>query len=147
MEAFFKEMAELHNLCGAVVVLDNHLSHHSRIVKELFAELKCELLFLPPATSILNPIEVLWAHVKRKWRERLLQSNQGTVNMNWMLGELHQICNSFSEEELEKLAAVHYRDAIELLNEFSRPSTMNDTNYPSTWVVDDANQKSTIIQL
>lgn len=89
MEAFFKEMAELHNLCGAVVVLDNHLSHHSRIVKELFAELKCELLFLPPATSILNPIEVLWAHVKRKWRERLLQSNQGTVNMNWMLGELH----------------------------------------------------------
>lgn len=89
VEAFFKEMADEHDLCGSVVVLDNHLAHHSKAVKELFAELKCELLFLPPATSILNPIEVLWAHVKRKWRERLLQSNQGVVSLNWMLNELH----------------------------------------------------------
>ena len=72
MEAFFKAMAEEHDLFGNCIVLDNHLAHHSHVVKGLFEELKCELLFLPPATSILNPIEVLWAHVKRKWRERLL---------------------------------------------------------------------------
>ena len=60
--------------------MDNHLAHHSHVVKEFFEDLGCELLFLPPATSILNPIEVLWAHVKRKWRERLLQSNQGNAD-------------------------------------------------------------------
>ena len=118
IEAFFKAMAEEHNLFGNCIVLDNHTAHRSYAVQDLFEELKCELLFLPPATSILNPIEVLWAHVKRKWRERLLLANQGNVDRDWMVRELHEICNSFSEEELEKLAAAHYRDAIELLNEF-----------------------------
>ena len=46
-----------------------------------------------------------------------------------MLRELHQICHSFNEEELEKLATAHYRDAIELLNEFAQPSAINNSNY------------------
>ena len=58
-------MAEEHDLRGAVIVLDNHRAHLSRQVTELFEELRCELLFLPPASSVLNPIEVVWAHVKR----------------------------------------------------------------------------------
>ena len=59
------EMAKEHDLSGNVMVLDNHAAHLSRKVRELFEDLGCELLFLPPATSILNPIEVVWANVKR----------------------------------------------------------------------------------
>ena len=54
-------MAEEHDLRSSVIVLDNHRAHLSGLVKELFEELRCELLFLPPATSVLNPIEVVWA--------------------------------------------------------------------------------------
>ena len=69
---FFKQMADEHNLRSAVIVLDNHRAHLSGKVRELFEELQCELLFLPPATSVLNPIEVVWAQVKRQWRQSLL---------------------------------------------------------------------------
>ena len=46
-----------------------------------------------------------------------------------MIRELHQICNSFNEEELEKLSVAHYRDAIELLNEVAQPRSINETHY------------------
>ena len=58
VESFFLEMAARHDLRGSVVCLDNHRAHLSRRVKELFQELQCQLFFLPPASSQLNPIEV-----------------------------------------------------------------------------------------
>ena len=65
VEAFFMEMAQEHDLSGNVMVCDNHAAHLSHKVRGLFEELGCELLFLPPASSILTPIEVVWSHVKR----------------------------------------------------------------------------------
>ena len=58
VEQFFREMATQHNMVGAIVILDQHRAHHAIRVKELFQELQCQLFFLPPASSQLNPIEV-----------------------------------------------------------------------------------------
>ena len=124
-------MSEEHNLGGAVIVLDNHRAHLSGKVKELFADLQCELLFLPPATSVLNPIEVVWAQVKRQWRHSLLICDTESAGESWMVAELGRICASFSEESLERLASVHLNDALKMLGEAVEHYSQSDQSMGS----------------
>lgn len=55
---------------GSVVVLDNATFHKSRRSVELAQGAGCRLLFLPPYSPELNPIEKLWANIKRAWGYR-----------------------------------------------------------------------------
>lgn len=55
---------------GSVIVLDNATFHTSKRTQELVEQAGCELLFLAPYSPDLNPIEKLWANLKRRWRER-----------------------------------------------------------------------------
>ena len=64
VHAFFEQMAEEHDLSGAVVVLDNHLAHKAVTVKRLLEELGCELLFLPPASSRYCILETVFIKMK-----------------------------------------------------------------------------------
>ena len=68
VEDFLKKMAAKHDLRGSVMVMDNHRAHLSYRVKDLLKQIQCQPLFLPPASSIFNPIETLWSSVKRRWR-------------------------------------------------------------------------------
>ena len=54
---------------GQVVILDNASFHKSRKLKELAEAAKCELLYLPPYSPDLNPIEKFWANLKAKIRK------------------------------------------------------------------------------
>ena len=54
---------ELEN--GQVVVMDNATFHKSKKTKELIESVGCELVFLPPYSPDLNPIEKFWANMKR----------------------------------------------------------------------------------
>ena len=56
---------------GQVVILDNATFHKSEKTKILIEEAQCELIFLPPYSPDLNPIEIFWAHLKNKVRENL----------------------------------------------------------------------------
>ena len=49
-----------------VVVLDNASFHKSEQTKLLIEKTNCKLLFLPPYSPDLNPIEKLWANIKAK---------------------------------------------------------------------------------
>ena len=53
-----------------VVILDNLRIHHSKKLNEVYDN-NFKELFLPTYSSELNPIERLWAIVKRKWTQRL----------------------------------------------------------------------------
>lgn len=55
-------------LMGSVIVMDNAAFHKSARTVKLIEEAGCELLFLSPYSPDLNPIEKLWANIKRKWR-------------------------------------------------------------------------------
>ena len=47
-----------------IVVMDNLAAHKGERIKELIEERDCELLFLPPYSPDLNPIEVAFAKLK-----------------------------------------------------------------------------------
>ena len=54
-----------------MLVLDNHRAHHSKVACEFLVNKLWKVLFLPPYSSELNPIELVWSLMKRQWRKEL----------------------------------------------------------------------------
>lgn len=52
----------------SVIILDNATFHKARSTLQLVKEAGHRLLFLPPYSPHLNPIEKLWANIKRTWQ-------------------------------------------------------------------------------
>ncbi len=53
---------------GRLVVMDNLAAHRGRRIKELIEERGCELVYLPPYSPDLNPIEEAFSKIKRLLR-------------------------------------------------------------------------------
>lgn len=53
---------------GQVVIMDNASFHKSKKTKELIESAGASILFLPPYSPDLNPIETFWANLKKKVR-------------------------------------------------------------------------------
>lgn len=53
---------------GQMIIMDNATFHKSERTKTLIESVGCTLLFLPPYSPDLNPIEVFWANFKEKVR-------------------------------------------------------------------------------
>ena len=60
---------ELHP--GQVVVMDNATFHKSQTTKQLIEGAGCQVIFLPPYSPDLNPIEKFWANMKRWVKSRI----------------------------------------------------------------------------
>lgn len=63
---------------GQVVIWDNASFHKSSKVQKMLEDAGCRLIFLPPYSPDLNPIEHFWANFK-KW----LRNNISTYNTLW----------------------------------------------------------------
>ena len=50
---------------GQVVIMDNASFHKSQKTKNLIESVGCKLIFLPPYSPDLNPIEKFWANMKQ----------------------------------------------------------------------------------
>lgn len=57
---------------GQVVILDNATFHKSEKTRSLIESAQCEIIFLPPYSPDLNPIEIFWANLKAKIRLKLM---------------------------------------------------------------------------
>ena len=55
---------------GQCIILDNAAFHKSKKVKELIESVGCKLIFLPPYSPDLNPIEKFWANMKKSIKEK-----------------------------------------------------------------------------
>jgi transposase len=56
---------------GDVLILDNASFHKSKTSIEIVEKAGCEVLFLPPYSPDLNPIEKFWANFKKRVKERI----------------------------------------------------------------------------
>ncbi len=56
---------------GQVVIMDNVSFHKSKETIDIIQSKGCRILFLPPYSPDLNPIEQFWANFKRKIKETL----------------------------------------------------------------------------
>lgn len=64
MKVFVKEVLLPELRSGDCVIWDNLAVHKTRVVQDLFREAEVELLFLPPYSPDLNPIEMCWSKLK-----------------------------------------------------------------------------------
>ena len=78
---------------GDVVVMDNLSSHKVQGVRNAIEEAGAELLYLPPYSPDLNPIEMAFAKLKSLLRARALR----TMDELWTA--LGPISNAFSQAE------------------------------------------------
>ena len=64
---------------GSVIVMDNATFHKSLETREIIKQAGCFVLFLPPYSPHLNPIEKLWANIKRAWKYETNQILENTI--------------------------------------------------------------------
>lgn len=56
---------------GQVIVMDNASFHKSQRTRELIESVGCKIIFLPPYSPDLNPIEKFWANMKRWIKDKI----------------------------------------------------------------------------
>ena len=58
---------------NSIIIMDNATFHRKAALRKLAVDADCEVLFLPPYSPDLNPIEKFWAWLKSKLRKILPQ--------------------------------------------------------------------------
>jgi transposase len=80
---------------GDVVVLDNLPAHKSAAAEQAVRAMGARLLFLPPYSPDLNPIEMAFAKLKALLRARAIR----TIDALWRA--IGEICDLFSPQECQ----------------------------------------------
>jgi transposase len=78
-ETYIEQMLRPALRPGQIVVIDNVSWHKSERVRELIEERGCELLYLPPYSPDLNPIEEAFAKVKGLMRGAEVRTREALV--------------------------------------------------------------------
>ena len=84
---------------GEVVILDNLGSHKGKSARNAIRAKGAHLLFLPPYSPDLNPIEMAFAKLKALLRARAIR----TIDALWRA--IGEICDLFSPEECQNYCA------------------------------------------
>jgi transposase len=64
---------------GQVVVMDNLTAHKGERVKEIIEQRGCELMYLPPYSPDLNPIEEAFGKIKGLMRKAQARSREALL--------------------------------------------------------------------
>ena len=62
---FMVALSHAYDLRDSVLVCDNHSAHWAKVVRTYAESQGCELMYLPPMSSFMNPVETVWAEVKK----------------------------------------------------------------------------------
>ena len=69
--SFLRKIRDANPEKRIVVILDNFRTHHAKKVREEAEKLNISLVYLPPYSPDLNPIENVWKSIKRVVSENL----------------------------------------------------------------------------
>ena len=75
---------------GSILVMDNHRSHHSKIVMAYLKEIGVQALFMPVNSSPLNPIELVWGTFKSYFSD-FIGSKGGRLVMDELVPGINQV--------------------------------------------------------
>lgn len=78
-EAYVEQVLAPTLCIGQVVVMDNLSAHKGHKVKELIEKRRCELLYLPPYSPDLNPIEEAFSKIKGILRKAEARTREALV--------------------------------------------------------------------
>lgn len=67
-------------IAGSVIVMDNASFHRKKILKRMAEEAGCKIIFLPAYSPDFNPIEKVWANLKKFLRNFLVKLKFETVS-------------------------------------------------------------------
>ncbi len=70
---------------GDVIIMDNASFHNKKRLRKLAAIYKVNVIFLPPYSPDYNPIEKVWANLKRFLRSFLLHFDSLICAVYWYL--------------------------------------------------------------
>jgi len=79
-EAFVEQVLVRELRRGDVVVMDNLSSHKRQRVRDLIEQAGAQLIFLPPYSPDLNPIELVFAKIKRSLRSLAHRTQEALWN-------------------------------------------------------------------
>ena len=92
-EAFLEQVLLPTLRVGEVVVMDNLSSHKSCRVTELIESVGAELLYLPPYSPDLNPIELAFSKIKQRLRTQAYR----TVDSLWKC--MQEVLDTISQKD------------------------------------------------
>src|ERR671933_1035653 len=79
-EAYVEQVLAPTLRCGQIVVLDNRVgAHKSERARELIEERGCQVLFLPPYSPDLNPIEEAFSKIKGLLRKAAARTKEALM--------------------------------------------------------------------
>ncbi len=78
---FLMDIRSLNPVNRICLILDNFATHKAKKVKEYANELNIELIYLPPYSPDLNPLEYLWKSVKRVISTSEIENRQALVEI------------------------------------------------------------------
>jgi putative transposase len=82
-----------------VAISDNARIHKAQIIKEYCSQNNILLVYLPPYSPQLNPIETLWRLLKKKLASRVFKTIQdlytASENILKSLGNLESLCSNW----------------------------------------------------
>jgi len=88
-EAYLEQVLVPYLRPGQIVVMDNLSAHKGQRVKELIEGASCELLYLPPYSPDLNPIEEAFSKIKSILRKAEARTREVLVEaMGWAISSV-----------------------------------------------------------
>lgn len=66
---FLQKLRQANFDCFLIIILDNAKIHKAKIIREFCQKNKIILVYLPPYSPNLNPIEFMWKDLKKKLSE------------------------------------------------------------------------------
>jgi len=63
-----------------MIILDNFRSHHANLTTQTAVKLNIDLVFLPPYSPHLNPIEFIWKTIKRQLSPLFIETKEQLRN-------------------------------------------------------------------